>query len=167
MNRVRRSLRAALTVCASLSVPSLGGAQVATANAALTPAQDSAYAVVVGLFDAMRMRDTSAMRAAFVPNASMQSLTADSIRFESPDGWISSVARARAGLVLDERLANPVVHLDGDLASIWVDYWFFAGERFSHCGADAIFLARQHGRWRIFAITDTRRTRDCPPAPPR
>lgn len=131
------------------------------------PAQDSAYAVVTALFDAMRTRDTAAMRSAFVPNATMQSLTADSVRFESVDGWIAGVGRARPGLVLDERLANAVVHLDGDLANIWVDYWFFAGERFSHCGVDAFLLARQNGRWRIFSVVDTRRTSDCAPAPPR
>lgn len=152
-----RSIRAALLLA---FVP------LATARSQ-SPAQDSAYAVITGLFDAMRTRDTSAMRAAFVPNASMQTLTADSVRFEGVDGWIAGVGRARPGLVLDERLANATVHLDGELAAIWVDYWFFAGERFSHCGVDAFLLARQHGRWRIFSVVDTRRTTGCPPAPPR
>jgi len=58
-----------------------------------------------------------------------------------------------------------VIHVDGALASIWVDYWFFAGDRFSHCGVDAILLARQGGTWRIFSIVDTRQTTGCPPAP--
>jgi hypothetical protein len=152
-----RSIRAALLTA---FIP------LATADAQ-GPAQDSAYAVITGLFDAMRTRDTAAMRAAFVSNASMQTLTADSVRFEGVDGWIAGVGRARPGLLLDERLANAAIHVDGDLANIWVDYWFFAGERFSHCGVDAFLLARQQGRWRIFSVTDTRRTTGCPPAPPR
>lgn len=126
---------------------------------------DRAYQVVVDLFDAMRTRDTSAMRAAFVPNASMQSLTAEGVKFDSMEGWLTSVGRARPGLVLDERLANPVVNIDGDLAAIWVDYWFFAGERFSHCGVDSFQLVRQGDAWRIFSVVDTRRTEGCPPAP--
>lgn len=134
---------------------------------AQTATQDSAYAVITRLFDAMRTRDTATMRASFVRNASMQSLTPDSVRFESVDGWIGGVGRARAGLVLDERLANAVVHVDGDLANVWVDYWFFAGDRFSHCGVDAFLLARQQGRWLIFSVVDTRRTSGCPPPPPR
>jgi hypothetical protein len=153
-------LRVAVLLAAATSLfPAHGSAQPAV--------QDSAYAVVSRLFDAMRTRDTASMRASFVANASMQSLTADSVRFEGVDGWITSVGRARAGLVLDERLANAIVHVDGDLASVWVDYWFFAGERFSHCGVDAFLLARQQGRWRIFSVVDTRRTTGCAPAPPR
>jgi len=134
---------------------------------AQSPDHDAAYQVVQKLFDAMRARDTSAMRSAFVPNASMQTLSATDVKFDAVDGWISGVARARNGLVLDERLANPVVHVDANLANIWVDYWFFAGDRFSHCGVDAFLLAKHDGRWRIYSVVDTRRTEGCAPAPPR
>lgn len=132
---------------------------------AQSPEHDAAYAVVTKLFDGMRTRDTSAMRAAFVPNASMQSLTPEGVKFDSIDAWIRSVGGAPAGTVLDERLANSAVQVDGNLASIWVDYWFFVGERFSHCGVDAILLAKQGGSWRIFSVVDTRRREGCAPAP--
>lgn len=149
----------------------LASAALSTAASAAARAQsaehDAAYGVVTRLFDAMRARDTVAMRATFVPNASMQTLTPSGVRFEPVDGWISSVGRAPMGVELDERLANAVVHIDADLASIWVDYWFFAGDRFSHCGVDAFLLARQSGTWRIYSVVDTRRTQGCAPAPPK
>lgn len=128
-------------------------------------AHDSAYKAVTDLFDAMRARDTASMRAAFTSNALMQSLSADSVEFASIDGWIMSVARARPGVLLDERLANPVIQVDGALASVWVDYWFFVGSRRSHCGVDAFHLHRQNGQWRIFSVVDTRRAIGCPDAP--
>lgn len=137
------------------------------AAGAQSPDHDAAYRVVTRLFDAMRARDTAAMRAAFVPNASTQTLTRDSVRFEPIDGWLESVARAPATLLLDERIARPVINIDGDLASIWVDYWFFAGERFSHCGVDSFLLARRDGEWKVFGLVDTRRTQGCAPAPAR
>jgi hypothetical protein len=143
----------------------VGEAGTVKAQALSSPDHEAAYAVVVKLFDAMRTRDTAAMRAAFVPNASMQSLTPQGVRFDSTGGWISSVGRAPAGLVLDERLANPVINVNGDLASVWVDYWFFATDRLSHCGVDAILLHRREGAWRIFSIVDTRQKEGCPPAP--
>ena len=154
----------ARAVAGAVAIIALAGA--AAPLRAQSPDHDAAYAVITRLFDAMRARDTTAMRALFVPNASMQSLGA-TVRFEPVDGWIASVGRAPAGLVLDERLANPVVHVDGPLASIWVDYWFFAGARFSHCGADAFLLTKQDGTWRVFSVVDTRRTQGCPPPPER
>jgi hypothetical protein len=138
---------------------------------AVAPAQaqstdhDAAYAVVTRLFDGMRTRDTASMRAAFAPSATLQSLSESGIRVIAVDSWIGSVASAPAGVVLDERLANPIVQVDGQLASVWVDYWLFVSDRFSHCGVDAFVLARTDGTWRILSVADTRRLEGCPPAP--
>ena len=121
--------------------------------------------VVTKLFDAMRSRDTTTMRALFVPNASMQSLRDSAVTFDKIDGWIAGVARAPQGVVLDERLGPQQVRIDGNLATVWVDYWFFVGPRFSHCGVDAFQLARINGAWKIFSVVDTRRTTGCAPAP--
>lgn len=137
------------------------------AASAQTPDHDAAYAVVTKLFDGMRTRDTAAMRASFAPTARLQSVGAAGVQNVEIDVWINSVGNAAAGLVLDERLANPVVQVSGDLASVWVDYWFFAGERFSHCGVDAFVLARQSGVWKILSVADTRQREGCRPAPPR
>lgn len=159
---MHRSVRSSFRLAALLALASAALSAPALAQSA---DHDASFQVITRLFDAMRARDTVAMRAAFVSNASMQTLTATGVRFEPVDGWINSVARAPAGLVLDERLANQIVHLDGDLASIWVDYWFFAGDRFSHCGVDAFLLARQGGTWKVYSVVDTRRTEGCAPAP--
>lgn len=156
----RRAALNALLLASAVGLVPMAAAQPATVK-------DSVYAVVTSLFDAMRARDTTVMRAAFFPNASMQSLTAEGVTFASIDGWIGGIGRARPGLLLDERLANPVVQVDGELAAVWVDYWFFAGERFSHCGVDAFQLTRRDGAWRIFSVVDTRRSEGCSPPPTR
>jgi hypothetical protein len=132
---------------------------------AQSPDHDAVYAVVTKLFDGMRIRDTASMRAAFVPSARMQRIAATGVSSDDFSVWIASVASAPAGVVLDERLANPVVQVSGDLASVWVDYWFFASERFSHCGVDAFVLARQNSEWKILSVADTRQRDNCPPAP--
>ena len=125
----------------------------------------SVTGMVTKLFDAMRARDTTTMRALFVPNASMQSLRDTAVTFDKIDGWIAGVARAPQGVVLDERLGPQTVQIDGNLATVWVDYWFYVGPRFSHCGVDAFQLARIGGAWKIFSVVDTRRTAGCTPAP--
>lgn len=136
------------------------GAVVATDSAQI-------HGVVVQLFDAMRARDTATIRALFVPNASMQSLRDTAVVFDRVDGWVTSIARAPQGVLLDERLGAPTIQIDGPLATVWVDYWFFVGPRFSHCGVDAFQLVKGAGRWRIFSIVDTRRTAGCGASPER
>jgi hypothetical protein len=126
---------------------------------------DAAYAVITRLFDGMRTRDTASMRAAFAPGATLNSVSATGVRTDAIDAWIASIGAAPAGVVLDERLGARVVQVSGDLASVWVDYWFFAGERFSHCGVDAFVLARANGSWRILSVADTRQREGCRAAP--
>lgn len=163
LRQLPRLLRLAAAATAATAVSAIA----ASPSAAQSPDRDAAYAVVTRLFDAMRVRDTAAMRTAFVPGATLQSVSAQGLRSDSIDDWIGGVGRAPAGVVLDERLANEVVQVSGDLATVWVDYWFFVGERFSHCGVDAFTLARVDGRWRIVSVADTRQRSDCPPAPAR
>ena len=153
-------MRRFLSLCAALAL-------IAPAAAAQSADHDAAFMVVSKLFDGMRSRDTASMRAAFVPGASLQSIGAAGVRSDAIDAWISSVAGAPAGLVLDERLGTPTVQVAGDIATVWVEYWFFAGDRFSHCGVDAFVLARQAGTWRIISVADTRRREGCAPAPAR
>ncbi len=162
-------LPGALSAQGSSQASSHGASHGASHNAghstALSADQAAAYAVITKLFDGMRSRDTASMRAAFVNGASLQSVSANGVRNDAIDAWIGSVASAPAGLVLDERLGTPVVQVSGDLASVWVEYWFFAGERFSHCGVDAFVLAKQAGAWRILSVADTRKREGCAPAP--
>ncbi len=124
---------------------------------------DAVRAVVTGLFDAMRTRDTAAMRAAFDSTATLRSVGPARVRADAINDWISSVGSAPAGTVLDERLGAQTVQLDGALASVWVRYHFFVGDRFSHCGVDAFVLAKTNGRWRIISVADTRQRDACEP----
>lgn len=154
-------MRRAVALLAALLVP----AAMATAQ---SPDHEAAYAVITKLFDGMRTRDTASMRKAFAPGASLQSVAASGqVRSDAIDAWIGSVASAPAGVVLDERLGTPVVQVNGNLATVWVEYWFYAGERFSHCGFDAFVLAKTAGTWRILSVADTRQREGCPLAPAR
>lgn len=139
----------------------------ASAASAQAPAEPHpALQTVNRLFDAMRARDTAAMRAAFVDRPMLASwsmregqprLTTDSI-----SAFLVSVANAPKELVLDERLYNPKVEVSDGVASVWVEYDLYVSERFSHCGIDAFHLAQTAAGWKVVHIIDTRRRTDCP-----
>jgi hypothetical protein len=147
------------------------------AQQSAAPRQDTAasraevLAVVTQLFDGMRKRDTAAMRAAFHPGASLLSSSerngTPSVSSSPIDSWISSIATAPPGTVLDERLMNTVVRVQDGLASVWTEYEFWAGERFSHCGVDAILLGKTASGWKVLSIADTRQRTGCKQTPSR
>ena len=129
-------------------------------------AEDSVRAVVVRLFDGMRTRDSAAVRAAFVPDARLQTALVrqdgrPELRTDSVGAFVRAVGGAPADVVLDERVDSVHVRIDGPLAVVTVDYSFYAGSRFSHCGIDAFQLFRGPEGWKIFQLTDTRRRTGC------
>jgi hypothetical protein len=62
---------------------------------------------------------------------------------------------------LDEPIRNPVVQVDGDLASVWAEYQVRIDGKVSHCGFDAFHLARLAGTWKILNVSDTFRHTGC------
>ncbi|MEE4350112.1 MAG: SMP-30/gluconolactonase/LRE family protein [Pacificimonas sp.] len=60
-----------------------------------------------------------------------------------------------------ERLVDPMVRVDGDIAMVWGDYVFTVDGELSHCGTDHFDLLRQDGEWRVFNLTWTTRHHDC------
>ena len=153
------------------SPPPAPAAPAAPAPPAPAAGEDERHvlAVVERIFDAMRTRDTAALRAAFVPGASMATTTMRNgqpvVEQDSVDAFVRSIAAAPPGLLLDERLRDPQVRVSDGLASVWVDYDFYAGERFSHCGVDAFHLARTTAGWQVVQLADTRRREGCPGRP--
>lgn len=146
----------------------LTAAVAATPLAAQAPAADTAavLAVVTRLFDGMRAGDSAMVRSVFHPKATMSTAlarpTGATVELEGIDGFVNAVGTPHAE-VWDERIRNPQVQIDGTLASVWVEYNFYAGTRFSHCGVDAFQLAREGTEWKIVALADTRRRQGCTP----
>ena len=176
------TVRSALLGAMLALLPAVGSAQqtappsTAAARAPAPPpappsAADSAAVrqVVVDLFDGMRQRDTSKLRAQFAPEARLMSVGmrqgAPHIQVDALDGFITSIASAPAGLLLDERLFNTELRMDGPLATVWTEYDFYAGPNFSHCGVDAFQLAKTANGWKIVQLSDTRQRAGCARAP--
>jgi ketosteroid isomerase-like protein len=166
-----RALHAAVVV-AIMSYASLAGAQSspspASARQAHDAARDSVRATIAALFDGMRAGDTAAMRATFMPGVLLLSVNSRQVPTRvdttSIDDFLASVAQASSrnpALVLDERLGRVVIEVDDALATAWTEYEFWAGERFSHCGANTFSFVRTGEGWRIFQLADSRRREGC------
>jgi 2-iminobutanoate/2-iminopropanoate deaminase len=121
--------------------------------------------VIQRLFDGMRAGDSAMVRSTFHPNAQLATTTVRqgnaTVEIDTLESFIRAVGSPH-DQVWDERLSNTSVQVDGTLASVWTDYSFYLGDKFSHCGVDAFQLAKSGGEWRIVALADTRRRQGCP-----
>lgn len=61
---------------------------------------------------------------------------------------------------LEERLYDPLVRIDGEIAVVWAPYKFFVDDKVDHCGTDLFSLIHQDGRWLVSGIADNSR-KDC------
>lgn len=163
---MRLPLVAAILVAAPLAAQQTTPPTPPPAQPAYAADSTAVMQVVKNIFNGMRTRDTALMRAQFHSSATMRSAAYDrnakaEVKEDGPNEWISSVAGAPATLVLDERLGPPAVHVDGNLATVWVYYEFYAGENFSHCGADVFTFGRTAEGWKIVFVADSRRRTGC------
>lgn len=122
-------------------------------------------ATVDRLFGALASKDRAALLGAVVAEGRATSTGVDAAgrpEVNSTD-WTTFADRlARMTDRLRERLIDPHVHVEGDIAMIWSRYEFEREGVFSHCGIDHFDLVRIEGRWRVLNLTWTRQTVGCP-----
>jgi len=155
---MRRSLLALLVGFAGLT------ALAAPLAAQTSDASEAAVrAVIADLFDGMRAKDTTAIRATMHPEARLMTTIhrGDERRVQEDGIGEFLTAVASAPVDLDERIGDDYpVMVDDGLAVAWTPYRFYADGNFSHCGVNAFMLALDGEGWRIVQIMDTRR-REC------
>lgn len=148
-------------------VPGLLAAFAAAAAIAPAPtsAQDASAEVVTvveSLFDAMRMRDTVAIRSFFDPAARLVNAgRGGDIQVQTVDQFVRTIGMADPNVALVERIYDPQVMIDGNMATLWTYYSFHRGDQFSHCGYDSFQLYLGPAGWKVVHIADTRRTEGC------
>jgi hypothetical protein len=135
----------------------------------VTAAQDAERANVLAtvqkLFDAMRTRDTALLLQTFDSSARLVRInrraTPPSVSLTPPSQFAAALLRAPAGDVWNERIYDPEVRIDGDIAQVWTYYTFHRNATFSHCGIDAFMLAKVGTTWKITQLADTQRMEGC------
>ena len=143
-----RKLVAAITLACSLS-PCYATAQEAQV---MEP--------IHRFFDALGRQDKSGMLAVVAPNIEITSVHQGALRRRSIDSLADVIAAHRGGAIA-ERIHDPVVHIDNDLAVVWAPYRFTVDGHADHCGTDVFTLGKIDGRWTIIGVSDNVRKENC------
>jgi len=140
-------------------------ALAAPAQAAATPPQREVLTTIEAFFTAVARKDRSA-----ADNLVIADGLATAVRLN--DGQPTQVMNwhwnayfegaLAAPPAFDERLSEPEVRIERDIATVWARYELHLDGKFSHCGVDHFDLIRRDGRWRIYNLTWTNQKTGCP-----
>ncbi|WP_210358586.1 nuclear transport factor 2 family protein [Sphingomonas beigongshangi] len=122
-------------------------------------------APIDAMFRGLAARDGAAILAQVRPEGSATVVAdkADGTRAVRRLSWADFAAGVKPGPErYEERLTDPAIEVDGDIAMVWSPYVFTIDGKVHHCGTDHFDLVREGGRWRVLNVTWTQRTTGCP-----
>ena len=144
MNRHTKRFVFGSILATSLSTPAF--TQSAEEQAVLAP--------IHAMFDGMSKRDAAAIKAPTLPGGTMVLM-----RDGKPSQMTFEAFAERVGkpgtTQIEERIHNPMVRIDNDLAVVWAPFDFLVDGKVDHCGTDLFNLVRIDGRWVIASVADT------------
>lgn len=131
---------------------------------AATPEQEAVLAPVMAMFDGMAKHDAEAISKPLLAGGTivlMRDGKPIQMTFESFAGRAGKPGTTH----IQERIHDPLVRIDNDLAVVWAPFEFLVDGKVDHCGTDLFNLIRTDGKWLIAGIADTGR-KDCPARTP-
>jgi hypothetical protein len=144
----------------------LAAAQELPPATALPPPDDNSAAVLAPInaaFAAFAAGDGTALLRSVYPEGRV---TATGMRASSSglrqQSWTEFAQRLQPGSGFEERISDPAIEIDGDVAMVWAPYVVRVGGKVSNCGYDHFDLIRDNGTWKIMNLTFSSRTTDCP-----
>lgn len=142
--RLSRLALVAGAACATLGV--------SLAHAA-TPEEQAVLAPFQALLDGIGKRDHEMMRAALLPGGMITLKRGDKITQLHFDAFIDHIPTS-GDKQFAERIRDPLVRIDDDIAIIWAPYEFLIDGKPDHCGTDIAHLVKRDGKWLVAGIAD-------------
>lgn len=147
------SLHAATTQASAGSglerdIPSVDGAE-----------QQAVLAPIEQLFDGMAKRDAAAIKKPLLSGGTMVLMRDGKPTQMTFEDFADRVGKPGTTHI-QERIHDPLVRIDHDLAVVWAPFEFLVDGKVDHCGTDLFNLVRTDGKWVIASIADTGRS-DC------
>jgi hypothetical protein len=133
---------------------------LATRVFAQSAEEQAVLAPIHAMFDGMSKRDAAAIKAPTLPGGAMVLM-----RDGKPTQMTFEAFAERVGkpgtTQIEERIHNPLVRIDNDLAVVWAPFDFLVDGKVDHCGTDLFNMVHVDGRWMIASVADTG-TKTCP-----
>ena len=116
--------------------------------------EQAVLAPIHAMFDGMAKRDAAAIKAPTLPGGTMVLMRDGKpaqMTFESFAERVGKPGKAQ----IEERIHDPLIRIDNDLAVVWAPFDFLVDGKVDHCGTDLFNLVRVDGKWLIAGVADT------------
>jgi hypothetical protein len=121
-----------------------------------TGEEKAVLAPIQALFDGMAKYDRDAMLAPVQPEGSVALLRDGKVIRMTLGDFANHIKPGKDKI--QERIHDPLIRVDGDIAMVWAPYEFLINGQVKHCGTDVVNLVRIEGRWLIAGIADNSRS---------
>lgn len=125
-----------------------------------TQEQKAALEPVKAMFDGMAKRDAEAIKKPLMAGGALVLMRDGKPVQMTFEDFANRVGKPGTTQI-EERIHDPLVRIDHDLAVVWAPFEFLVDGKVDHCGTDLFNLVRTDGKWLIVSVADTAR-KDCP-----
>ena len=132
----------------------------ATISMAQTPTEQAVLAPIQAMFDGMAKRDAAAIAAPTLPGGTMVLMRDGKAAQMTFTDFAARVGKPGTTKI-EERIHDPLIRIDNDLAVVWAPFDFLVDGKVDHCGTDLFNMVRVDGTWKIASVADTG-TKTCP-----
>jgi Putative lumazine-binding len=123
---------------------------------AATTEKQAVLAPVMALFEGMSKRDAELISKPLLTGGSMVLMRDGKPVQMTFQDFAERVAKPGTTHI-EERIHDPLVRIDNDLAVVWAPFEFLEDGKVDHCGTDLFNLVHTNGKWLIASIADTGR----------
>jgi hypothetical protein len=144
----RKALASICTLATALSLVTAADATTRDEKAVLAPLQ--------ALFDGLARRDRALVMQQLLPGGSA-TLMRDGKPLQLTFDALADRITQPGTTSREERMYDPLVRIDDNIAIIWTPYVVTVDGKFDHCGTDIANLVRLDGKWLIAGLADNSR----------
>jgi Putative lumazine-binding len=109
---------------------------------AATPDEQAVLAPIQAMFDGMAKRDAAAIQEPLLPGGTLVFMRDGKPAQMTFEAFAERVGRPGTTHI-EERIHDPLIRIDNDLAVVWAPFDFLVDGKIDHCGTDLFNLVRK------------------------
>lgn len=123
---------------------------------ASTDGEQAVLAPITAMFAAMSKHDVAEFKKPTLTGGTMVLMRDGKPTQMTFDAFADLIGKPSKAPI-EERIHDPLVRIDNDLAVVWAPFEFLVDGKVDHCGTDLFNMVRVNGQWLVASIADTGR----------